>query len=262
MQKKEQNARDEASATISAVKKEYQQKQDELQSSIDAANAREQQAKAQMDEVYARIDALAESKVSSTKNRLEREYEKKAEKQKNSHEHRMRMLESEYKAKTACLNVLTYGGVVYSVIATVFTALNSTRCTRDIRAVCKFIGNFFSVLWKNAYMLASAAWSLNDNIPYSVIDVIVPGLLAIIGFLATFGGILVLIGLGLYKGGKIYLHNWADSMSVLVTLSSLALLVWFSEDLFFIKWNLIVVFIIINTIYVLIRAKLTVANRY
>lgn len=262
LRKKEQNARNEASATVSAVKKEYQQKQAELQSSIDAANARERQAKKQLDEESARIDALAEAKVSGTKSSLKRKYEENAKKQKDTHERRMKKLESEYKSKTDRLYGLTFGGILYSFLATVFTAINSPRFSEDIFAVCKFIGDFFSVLWENASVLASAVWSLNEKIPYAVIDFIVPGLLAILGFLAIFLGVLALVGFGLYKVGKFYADFFADSLSVLVALLSLAILVWFADYLSFITWNLIVVFIIIHAVYVFIRMLLTSSNSY
>ena len=262
LRKKEQNARNEASATGSAVKREYQQKQAELQSSIDAANARERQAQKQIDEESARIDALAESKVSRTKSSLKRKYEENAEKQKDSHERRMKKLESEYKSKTDRLYGLTFGGILYSFLATVFTAINSPRFSEDILAVCRFIGGFFSVLWENASVLASAAWSLNEKIPYAVIDVIIAGLLAVLGFLAIFLGVLALVGFGLYKAGKFYTDHFADSLSVLVALLSLATLVWFADYLSFITWNLIVVFIIIHAVYIIIRMMITSPERY
>lgn len=262
LQKKEQNTREEASATVSAVKRQYQQKQAELQSSIDAANEREQQAQRQIDEESARINALAESKVSGTKASLKRKYEDNAAKQKDAHDRRMQKLESEYKGKTDRLYAMTFGGILYGFFVTILTAVNSPRFSDDIIAVCNFIGGFFSVLWENASVLASAAWSLHEKIPYAVIDVIVPGLLAILGFLAIFLGVLALVGFGLYKVGKFYADFFADSISVLVALVSLALLVWFADYLTFITWNLIVIFIIIHAVYVFFRMLLTSSNSY
>ena len=262
LQKKEQNAREEASATVLAVKKEYRQKQTELQSSIDAANTRARQAQKQIDEESARIDALAESKISITKANLKRKYDDASSKQKDAHDRKMKKLEDEYKGKTDRLYGLTFGGILYSFLATSFTAINSPRFSEDILAVCNFIGGFFSVLWENASVLASAAWSLNEKIPYDVIDVIVPGLLAVLGFLIIFLGILALVGFGIYKVGKFYADFFADSLSVLVALISLAALVWFADYLTSISWNLIVVFIIIHAVYIFIRMLLTSFNSY
>ena len=262
LRKKEQDARNEASATISAVKMEYQLKQSELQTSIDAAIARERQAQKQIDEESARIDALAESKFSRTKTSLKRKYEEIAEEQNDSYKHRMKMLEREYKTQTERLYGLTFGGILYSFLATIFTAINSPRFSDDILDVCKFIGGFFSALWENASLPASAAWSLNEKIPFAVIDIIIPGLLAVLGFLAIFLGVLALVGFGLYKAGQFYADLFADSLSVLVALLSLALLVWFADYLSFITWNLIVVFIIIHAVYIIIRMMITSPERY
>ena len=262
LRKKEQDARNEAAATVSAVKSEYQLKQSELQASIDAANAREHQAKLQIEEESARIDALAESKLSRTKTSLKRKYEEIAEEQNDSYKHRMKMLEHEYKTQTERLYGLTLGGILYSFLATIFTAINSPRFSDDILDVCKFTGGFFSALWENASLSASAAWSLNEKIPYAVIDFIVPGLLAVLGFLAIFLGVLALVGFGLYKAGRFYADRLADSVSVLVALLSLALLVWFADYLSFITWNLIVVFIIIHVIYIIIRMMITSPDPY
>lgn len=241
---------------------EYQLKQAELQASIDAAIARERQAQKQIDEESARINALADSKVSSIKSSLKWKYEENVEKRMCSHEHRMKMLESEFKAKTDRLYGLTFGGILYSFLATILTAINSPRFSYDILAVCKFIGGFFSALWENASLLVSAAWSLNEKIPYAVIDIIIPGLLAVLGFFVIFPGVLALAGFVLYKTGEFYADFFADGLSVLVALLSLALLVWFADYLSFITWNLIVVFIIIHAVYIIIRMMITSPERY
>ena len=56
--------------------------------------------------------------------------------------------------------------------------------------------------------------------------------------------------------------HFADSLSVLVALLSLATLVWFADYLSFITWNLIVVFIIIHAVYIIIRMMITSPERY
>ncbi len=253
MREKAQNARNEALATVSAAKKEYEQKQAKLQKSIDAANDREQQAKKQIDEESSRINALAEAKIASTKSKLNQKYEEDAWKQKSIHERKIKALETEYKKKTGLFFSLLVVSVYYSIIATLFTAVNSPRFFADINDVCKLIGGFFSGLFTIASGLASAAWSLHDAIPYPVVNAIFPGILAALGFIIIFFGILALIGFGLYKVSRLYVKNFGDILSVTIALSSLVVLVWFADHLSFIKWNLILVFIIIHVIYVVIR---------
>ena len=172
------------------------------------------------------------------------------------------MLEREYKTQTERLYGLTFGGILYSFLATILTAINSPRFSDDILSACRFIGGFFSVLWESASLLASSAWSLKEEIPYTVIDVIIPGLLAVLGFLVIFLGTLALVGFGLYKAGQFYADHFADILSVLVALLSLAMLAWFADCLSFITWNLIVVFIIIHAVYIIIRMMITSPERY
>ena len=67
---------------------------------------------------------------------------------------------------------------------------------------------------------------------------------------------------GLYKFGAFYAEFFADSWSVLVTLITLILIVWFADYLTFIPWNLIVVLIITHAVYIIIRMILTSPDRY
>lgn len=251
--KKEQNARNEATAKVSAIEKEYQQKQALLQSSIDAANAREHEAQKLIADESAKINALAESKVSSTKNDLKRKYDELVENQNNSHEHKMVELEKLYKGKVKLLYGLTRGGILYGVFVTMLTAVKSQRFSDDFILVFKFLGNYICFLLENAFDLASAAWSLKEHIPCPVIDILVSGLLAVLGFLVIYPGILVITGFVLYIIGKAYSDKFTDTMSVAVALVSLALLVWFADSLTFIKCNLILVFLIIHAVYVFLR---------
>ncbi len=59
------------------------------------------------------------------------------------------------------LYTTTFGGIFYSFFITILTAANSLRVSNDIASFCTFIGGFFSELWENASLLASATWSLH-----------------------------------------------------------------------------------------------------
>ena len=89
---------------------------------------------------------------------------------------------------------------------------------------------------------------------------IVPVILAVLGFAAVFGIPLALIVFGIYKIIRFYKENFADSTSVLVALVTLALLVWFADSLTFIPLNLILVFLIVHAIYMVIRLLITNYN--
>ena len=256
----EKNIRNKASAAVSAVKEEYRKKQTELQKKIDDASSREQEALNQISEESIRINHMAEVMVSSTRNNLKCRYEEKSEKQKVAFIIRMKKLEDRYNEKTARLYFLTLGGCLYSFFATILTAVNSQRFLSDLVAVFTFFGGLFAGLWTYASDLAAMAWSLNEKIPYSVLNVIVPVILAVLGFAAVFGIPLALIVFGIYKIIRFYKENFADSTSVLVALVTLALLVWFADSLTFIPLNLILVFLIVHAIYMVIRLLITNFN--
>lgn len=254
--------KEEASAEVSAYKLKYKQKQEELQASIDAANEREQQARKVINEEAAYIDELAENKLSELKTNLKRKNEEKTEKQNEAYERKKRKLESEYKIKTDSLYLLTFGGILYSIIVTILTGLNSPRFSRDISAVFKLIAEIGSFLWELSLMLASSAWSIKEMIPYTFIDVLVPILLIIVGFLVIFGGGITFLGAGLFNIGKFCAEFYVDDIGIFVSLVSLALIIWFADLLPFITWNLVLVFLIINFAYVIIRILLTSPNKY
>lgn len=262
MQKKEQSVREEATATISAVKREYRTKQAELQTSIDNANAREREAQKQIAEESSRINSLAEFKVANTKADLQRKYKSASDKQQRAFDEKQRKLDDEYTNKTNTLYALTYGGTFYGFFTTLLTAINSPRFSADIVSALTFIVNFVYGVWENAVVLGSAGWSLNAVIPYPVVNVIVPGLLAVLGFIAVFGFVFGLLSFGIYQIAKFYTEFFADGLSILVALVSLALLVWFADILSFITWNLIIIFILIHVVYIFLRMVMTSANRY
>ena len=262
LQKKEQSVREEATATISAVKREYRTKQAELQTSIDNANAREREAQKQIAEESSRINSLAEFKVANTKADLQRKYKSASDKQQRAFDEKQRKLDDEYTNKTNTLYALTYGGTFYGFFTTLLTAINSPRFSADIVSALTFIVNFVYGVWENAVVLGSAGWSLNAVIPYPVVNVIVPGLLAVLGFIAVFGFVFGLLSFGIYQIAKFYTEFFADGLSILVALVSLALLVWFADILSFITWNLIIIFILIHVVYIFLRMVMTSANRY
>jgi cation transport ATPase len=260
LQAKEQRARTEASAMISAVKQEYSSKQAELQKSIDDAKAREFAAQCQINEESDRINELAEAKVSQTRQSLKKQYKDADEKQKRNNEKVLHKLKKEYNGMKDRLAALTYGGILYGFFATILTGINSTRFSEDIIAVLAFIIEFISFLWGHASFAASEAWKLRNKIPYTIIDTIIPGLLAIVLFIVIFVGVLTLVCYCIYKVGEFYSQEFADSASVAVALISLAVLVWFADKLTFISWNLVVIFLIIHAVYLFIR-MLTIPSK-
>ena len=165
----------------------------------------------------------------------------------------MEKLENKYRGKEFRLYSLTIGGILYGFLATIFTAVNSPRFSSDAIAAGKFIWDYIIMLWETATAIFSLAWSLNEKIPVSILNVVVPGILAVLGFLVIFVGELAVTGFIIYLICGLYGVFIADRLSAAVALVSLALLVWFADSLTFIPWNMIVVFLITHAVYVLTR---------
>jgi uncharacterized protein YneF (UPF0154 family) len=90
--------------------------------------------------------------------------------------------------------------------------------------------------------------------------VIIAGLLATIVFILITSILYGLIAYGLFIVGKFYREEFFDLPSLIVALVSMAMLVWFADDLSFITWNLILIWFLIHSIYLLIRMMTTTSN--
>lgn len=257
MQKKVQSAEEDARARISAFEKEHKRKMKELQSCIDAANTREAEAEAALSNELLLIDNSAEEKIKKTKQSLKTKYENIVEKHNREHSTRIHELEKDYSAKTNRLSAMIFCSISYGIIVTVFTASNSTRFSNDVSSMFNFIINALIKLWDEAIVWVASAWSLKNNIPYSIINVLIPGILAILAFLIVFVGVILLIILTVFIIGSLYAKYFGDTLSAVVALVSLAIIIWFADSLAFISWNLIVVYILIQIIYVIARILLT-----
>ena len=212
-------------------------------------------AEKQIKEESSRINSLADSKIAALKDHLMKEYHTKMEEQQYNYTQRMRKLDTEYRVKSNSLHSLIIGSSLYGLFVTLLTALKSPRCCQDIEEAYTFIYDFFSDILEKSIILALYGWSIKESIPYDVINVLVPGLLAVLGFIFL-PAILLLVLFGIYKLGKIYKENFADLISVLVALASLAVLVWFADQLSFISWNLVIVFLLIHLMYLIVRILL------
>lgn len=243
LQRSEQNARQEAEATVSSVKREYASKQAELEKKIASANYRERQASTleanlshQADE---RAQKLAENKLKD----LQGEYEA-----------RQKLLDSKFKAQTASYDSFLLGLLLYGGLATAFTAVRSEAFVSDFKA-------FFTAIWQFIVneiqlLLKGGQWAsqLGDKIPQPVVATIVHYLLLIL-FVGGIGiGVVMLIYRGAKKVFKFYTDGYADTLSLAVFLTSLAVSVYFAEPISsVIPINLLFLLILVHIVYVLIR---------
>lgn len=226
------NAEQEAEATVSSVKREYEAKGRELDRRIGEAAKHSASLKSERQSISEDIEQRATAKYLDQKKELDRKF----------------------KAQTASYDSFLLGLLLYGVLTTVFTAVRSEAFVSDFKT-------FFMVIWQfivNAFqlLLKGGQWAsqLGDKIPQPVVATIVHYLLLIVFVGGIAIGVGFLIFLGASKVFEFYTEDYADNMSLAVFLISLAVSVYFAELIrAVIPINLLLLLILVHIVYVLIR---------
>lgn len=203
------NAEQEAEATVSSVKREYEAKGRELDRRIGEAAKQSASLKSERQSISEDIEQRATAKYLDQKKELDRKF----------------------KAQTASYDSFLLGLLLYGVLTTVFTAVRSEAFVSDFKT-------FFMVIWQfivNAFqlLLKGGQWAsqLGDKIPQPVVATIVHYLLLIVFVGGIAIGVGVLIFLGASKVFEFYTDDYADTLSLAVFLISLAVSVYFAEPI-------------------------------
>lgn len=226
------NAEQEAEATVSSVKREYEAKGRELDRRIGEAAKQSASLKSERQSISEDIEQRATAKYLDQKKELDRKF----------------------KAQTASYDSFLLGLLLYGVLTTVFTAVRSEAFVSDFKT-------FFMVIWQfivNAFqlLLKGGQWAsqLGDKIPQPVVATIVHYLLLIVFVGGIAIGVGFLIFLGASKVFEFYTEDYADTMSLAVFLISLAVSVYFAEFIrAVIPINLLLLLLLVHIVYVLIR---------
>ena len=226
------NAEQEAEATVSSVKREYEAKGRELDRRIGEAAKQSASLKSERQSISEDIEQRATAKYLDQKKELDRKF----------------------KAQTASYDSFLLGLLLYGVLTTVFTAVRSEAFVSDFKAffvaIWQFIVNAFQLLLKGGQW----ASQLGDKIPQPVVATIVHYLLLIVFVGGIAIGVGFLIFLGASKVFEFYTEDYADTMSLAVFLISLAVSVYFAEPIrAVIPINLLLLLILVHIVYVLIR---------
>ena len=243
LQKSEQNARQEAMTEVSAAKEECAKRERIAESKAQEADRLKSHLKAVEADLSGQIDKKAQNLVESKLNALHGVYEAK-----------QRSLDRKFKAKTASYDSCMLGLLLYGVLTTVFTAVRSEAFVSDFKT-------FFEVVW--GFLLTCFGWlenganfvaQIGDKIPQEIVATIVHWLL---WFIVLFGigiGAVVLLLIGIVKLVKWYAEEYADNTSLGFALVSLALSIFFAEEIrAFLPINLLLLLILVHIVYVLIR---------
>ena len=243
LQKSEQSARQEAMTEVSAVKEECAKRERIAEGKEQEADRLKSHLKAVEADLSGQIDKKAQNLVESKLNALHGVYEAK-----------QRSLDRKFKAKTASYDSCMLGLLLYGVLTTVFTAVRSEAFVSDFKT-------FFKVVW--GFLLTCFGWlenganfvaQIGDKIPQEIVATIVHWLL---WFIVLFGigiGAVVLLLIGIVKLVKWYAEEYADNTSLGFALVSLALSIFFAEEIrAFLPINLLLLLILVHIVYVLIR---------
>ena len=149
---------------------------------------------------------------------------------KERYEHQRNGLEKKYKAKTVGFDAMLIVLLWYAIVTTVFAAIRSVD-----------VGN----------ALAQAG----DRITNETVAIVAHWLLFIIVIVGAAVAVGVLIVIAEKKVAKVYRENCWDVISVGVVVTSVALVVYFGDWIKgFVKLNLVVLLLLVQAVYVGIRA--------
>mgnify|MGYP002744529684 CR=1 FL=1 len=174
---------------------------------------------------------------------------------KERYEHQRNGLEKKYRSKTVGFDAMLIVLLWYAIVTTVFAAMRSGIFLGDFTA-------FFEVLWDGIRQsckwivgVAKALAQVGDRIPNEMIAIIVHWLLFIIVIAGVAGVIGVLIVIVEKKVTKAYRENSWDVISAGAAVISLAVVVYFGDWIkFFVKLNLVALLLLVQAVYVGIRA--------
>jgi hypothetical protein len=222
------NAEQEAEATVSSVKREYEAKGRELDRRIGEAAKQSASLKSERQSISEDIEQRATVKYLEQKKELDRKF----------------------KAQTASYDSFLLGLLLYGVLSTVFTAVRSEAFVSDFKT-------FFMVIWQfivNVFQLLLKGGQWASQLGEPVVATIVHYLLLIVFVGGIAIGVGFLIFLGASKVFEFYTEDYADTMSLAVFLISLAVSVYFAEFIrAVIPINLLLLLILVHIVYVLIR---------
>lgn len=228
------NAEQEAMTEVRAFKEEYARKERQLARTQEEAS-----------DLRTEAENLKKRQNELIRGEAERMYRVKE-----------KSLISAYKGKEMALEGAFLGSLAYGVLVTFFTAVRSRAFISDFKSFFIAIWNFVQSFADFAIDGAKWASQLGNMIPQPIVATIVHWLVLIVVLVLLCGGLGALV-----IGGSIYVFKgytekleFADTWSLLVFLVSLALSIFFADEIrAFLPINLLLLNIIVHVIYSFIR---------
>ena len=210
---------------------------------MDQAAARMEEANALKKDRQKLIDEASDKKAVEITKGVRTEYERQSLKR-----------EEEYMIKRLSLDAGFVFWICYGVLTTLFRGVQSDRFMNDVTVFMNWIWNYICGRFAQIYELADSAWRINEDIPYPVIDVICGGFFAGIIFAILFVIFFVIPGGSIGLLTYLYISRIGDLLSASVALGSFAVIVYFADNMTAITWNLILIWFLVQCVYVITRS--------
>ncbi|MFV0363250.1 MAG: DUF6040 family protein [Suipraeoptans sp.] len=163
-------------------------------------------------------------------------------------------LRRSYKLKEGKLYALTMGGLLYSFLITVLTIVNTERFKEDFKAVIELIGWICLMIWNKVLVGANMVSDLCNKIPHEFVAIVLGWIAKVLFIVLILALIIGAIGWMINKLVEFYKSRFADRISAIISLITFSLLVWFGDYIGeIVKWNLLLVFLLIQVVYVSTR---------
>ena len=170
------------------------------------------------------------------------------------YEHQRNGLEKQYMAKGVGFDTMLIVLWWYAIVTTIFAAMRSDIFLDDFTAIFDALWNGIRQSCKWIVGVAKALAQVGDRIPNETIAIMVHWLLfiiVIVGAIAVVGILIVIIE---KKVTKLYRENCWDVINVGVTVTSLALAVYFGDWIkALVRLNLVALLLLVQAVYVGIR---------
>ena len=174
---------------------------------------------------------------------------------KERYEHQRNGLDKKYKARTVGFDVMIVVLWWYAIVTTIFAAIRSEIFLGDFTAFVDTIWNGICRSGKWIFDIGNVLAQMGDRIPNEMVAIIVHWLLFIIVIIGAAGALGVLIVIVEKKVTKVYRENCWDVISVGMAVISIAVVVYFGDWIkAFAKLNLVAVLLLVQVVYVGIRA--------
>lgn len=231
-----------ASNQVSACKADYEKKRSILSDREFELEGKLRRADDLVDYREEYIESESDKRAAKITAKIKEEYKQKSEK-----------IMEQYETKKAAIYGFLILMIVYGFLTTAYQAIRSERFWADFIEFWKTIALYIYNRWLDFEVVMECVSSITADIPYAIVRVIVAIILLIIALLIMIAIFLLFPLTPVVIIGYLYKKCLWDLVSVGVAIMSFAFIVWIADHLNSVSWNLLLVWILIQAIYALIR---------